>query len=259
MKAIAKTITSIALIVLILTSCHGFSSNTPTPNPKNVMETAISVAFTMVAETQMVLPVQPTPQVIKSPSLTPAETTNPEDRFVLPNGWDGGLFSEEPCRAPCFAGLVPGTTTEAEAIELIQDSDRFQNCELIARSDGVRSIDCNGLTIGIDSETRIVDGIGFVPTAPFTLEEVVIKYGDPTNTWVAPSGIPEAPYIAMLVFFENEKIWLNLDDRADTSGTYLLEPSAAVWNVVYYSEENDGFEGYLQPWHGYGEYIIDDP
>jgi hypothetical protein len=85
MKVIGKAIISTALFVLIWASCNSFSATIPTPSPKNVMETAISVASTMVAETPIALPVPPTPQVIKYSSLTPAEITNREDQSVLPN------------------------------------------------------------------------------------------------------------------------------------------------------------------------------
>jgi hypothetical protein len=185
MKAIIKAITSTALFVLILTACHGFSSTIPTPSPNDVVETAISEASTMVAKTQMVLPLPSTPQVIKSSSLTPAEIASWEDQYVLPNQWDGGLFSEEPCRAPCFAGLVPGTTTETEAIELIQESDHFQNCTLEDRPNQGRWISCNGLIITINKENGIADGVGFNTLSTFTLEQVVEKYGEPTTVWFA--------------------------------------------------------------------------
>jgi hypothetical protein len=258
MKVIVKAIIATVLFVLILTSCNGFSSAIPTPNPKNIVETAVSLAFTTVAETQMALPIPPTPQVIKSPSLTPAEIVNQGDQFVLPNQWDGGLFSEQPCRAPCFAGLVPGTTTETEAIELIQDSDYFQNCTLEDRPNQGRWISCKGLIININKENGTIEGIGFGTLLTFTLEEVVSKYGEPSTVWVAPEGIPEAPQISMIVLLGDKKIRLDLEDKDDTSGTYLLEPSAQITNVVYCSDENCSFTAYLQPWHGYGEYIIDD-
>ncbi len=258
MKAIVKTITSIVLVVLVLTSCHSFSSTTPTPSPKNVMETAISSAFTMVAETQMVLPVPPTPQVIKSSSLTPAEIANWEDQFILPNQWDGGLFSEEPCQAPCFAGLVPGTTSETEAKEIIQESNYFQNCTLEDRPNQGRWISCNGLIININNDTGVIEGIGFGTFLTYTLEEVVAKYGEPTTVWLALLGIPEAPEYSMIVLFDESKIRVDIEVREATTETYLLEPSAKITNVAYYSEEYSGLSGYLQPWHGYGEYIVDD-
>ena len=255
MKAIVKAIISTPLFVLILTSCNGFSFTTPTLSSKNVMETAVSVAFTMVAETQMALPVPPTPQVIKSLSLTPAEIANGEDQFVLPNHWDGGLFSEEPCRAPCFAGLVPGITTETEAIELIQDSDYFQNCTLEDRPNQGRWISCNGLIITISKENGVADGVGFNTVSTFKLEEVIEKYGEPTTVWLAQLGIPEAPYFGTCILFENVGIRVDLEDQELSMDTYLLEPTAKITNIVYYSEENSGLTAYLQPWHGYGEYI----
>lgn len=260
MTPIVKAIIPTALFVLILTSCRSFSSTTPTPSHQNIVETVISAASTMVAETQMALPVPPTPQVrvIKPPSLTSAEIANQNDQFILPNQWDGGLFSEEPCRAPCFAGLVPGTTTETEAIELIQNSDYFQNCTLEDRPNQGRWISCNGLIITNNKETGITDGVGFNTLSTFTLEKVVAKYGKPTTVWLAVLGIPEAPEWSMIVLFEDKKIRVDFEDQELSTETYLLEPTAKITNIVYYSEENSGLTAYLQPWHGYGEYIEDD-
>lgn len=258
MKVIVKAIIPGILFVLILSSCNSFSSATPTPGPKDVMETAVSVAFTMVAETQMALPVPPTPRVIKSPSLTPAEIANSEDQFVLPNEWDGGLFSEEPCRAPCFAGLVPGTTTETEAIELIQESDYFQNCTLEDSPNQGRWISCNGLIITINKESGIADGVGFNTLSTFTLEQVIEKYGEPTTVWLAQLGIPEAPYFGICILFENIGLRVDLEDQDMSTEDYHLQPSVKITNVVYYSDENSGLTGCLQPWDGYGEYVVDD-
>jgi hypothetical protein len=70
---------------------------------------------------------------------------------------------------------------------------------------------------------------------------------------------PYAPEFTMIVLFENQKIRVDLEPQAATTETYLLEPSVKITNVVYYSEENASLTAYLQPWHGYDEYIVDDP
>ena len=109
-----------------------------------------------------------------------------------------------------------------------------------------------------NKDNGIADGIGFNTLSTFTLEDVVAKYGEPTTVWLAVLGTPEAPEYSMIVLFEDKKIRVDLEDQELSTETYLLEPSVKITNIVYYSEENSGLTAYLQPWHGYGEYIEDD-
>lgn len=180
-----------------------------------------------------------------------------EEKNSLPNKWDGGLLSSTPCDAPCFAGIIPGITTELQVMEIIKDNDYFQDCELKDVLNQGRWISCKGLIISINRDSQIVEGIGFMSLTKITLEEIIAKFGEPTTVWVAPDGIPEFPYIVMIVLFENNGIRVDFDTQEDINGHYLLKPTDLITNVAYYSEENGGLGGYLQPWHGYGEYVID--
>lgn len=181
-----------------------------------------------------------------------------EEEHSLPNNWDGGFFSETPCQAPCFAGIIPGTSTETEVMNLIQEDNYFQNCHLEDRPNQGRWISCKGLIININKDNGIADGIGFITLSTFTLADVVAKYGEPLTVWLAVLGTPEAPEYSMIVLFEDKKIRVDLESQELSTETYLLEPSVKITNIVYYSEENSGLTAYLQPWHGYGEYIEDD-
>jgi hypothetical protein len=180
-----------------------------------------------------------------------------EEQNSLPNKWDGGLLSSIPCNAPCFAGITPGLTTELQVMEIIKDNDYFQECELKDVRNQGRWISCKGLIININTDSQIVEGIGFMLLNNITLEEVVAKFGEPTTAWVAPDGIPEFPYIVMILLFENTGVRVDIERQEDIDGYYLLKPSDLITNIVYYIEENGGLGGYLQPWHGYGEYVID--
>lgn len=142
-----------------------------------------------------------TPQAVITPTSISIGASNWEEQFLLPNQWDGGLFSEEPCQAPCFAGIIPGITVESELVDIIEDNERFQGCELEDRPNQGRWVSCNGLIITINKTNSTVDGVGFKTSQQFSLEDVMSKYGEPTLTSVIPIGIPEAPEIAMVVFW----------------------------------------------------------
>ncbi len=193
------------------------------------------------------------------PDGQPTEIIPPttwEEEHSLPNRWDGGLFSETPCQAPCFASIVPGTTTETEVMNIIEDDAYFQNCQLEDIPNRGRSVSCKGLIINIDKTDSTVDALGFKTLQQFSIEDVMSKYGEPTMTWVIPMGIPEAPEISMVVAWEEEKISINLEDQEGVA--YQLVPSTAVTNIVYYSETGNDSTIFSQPWHGHGEYVVDD-
>jgi hypothetical protein len=194
----------------------------------------------------------PIPQAVNTPNPTLTEALDLKEKYLLPNHWDGGLLSEEPCRAPCFAGIIPGKTIETELMDIIENNEHFQGCELTDSPNQGRWVSCNGLIVNIKKTDSTVDGIGFKTSRQFKLEEIMSKYGEPTITWVAPMGIPEAPEVSMIVFWEEEKIRINLEDQEGV--VYQLAPSTLVTNIVYYSEAKDSFEMFFQSWRGYGEY-----
>ncbi|HLO16458.1 MAG TPA: hypothetical protein VK206_16620 [Anaerolineales bacterium] len=128
---------------------------------------------------------------------------------VLPNNWDGGVLTDQPCTAPCFAGIVPGVTTMDQAIVVMQrDILHFQNCQIEDRSnqfsfqnENILWVDCDGLVMPVSRDTKIVDSIGFIVNAEIMLDQLIKKYGAPTAVNVSPDGIPESPATYMIVFF----------------------------------------------------------
>ena len=57
---------------------------------------------------------------------------------------DGGFLSEEPCGPPCFWGIIPGETTEAEVAEILEQRGIYAACETWVSKfeEGSKGIDC---------------------------------------------------------------------------------------------------------------------
>lgn len=175
---------------------------------------------------------------------------------------DGGFLSEEPCGPPCFWGIIPGQTTEAEVTEILQERGVLEACYMIDHEDegGFRGMDC-GSQVFIDFERggNLVTGVGFKPTTTITVQDVVEKYEEPQGIAVHALGVHVIDlqlvmaYPSMLtrVIFPTQRVSLPLQEP------YILEPSTPVDSIAY---SIDGGEiplvedSYWEEWHGYGEY-----
>lgn len=73
---IKKIIPTLALLAVLIAACGGQPAE-PTLSPDQVQGTAISAAFTMVAETQAAIPTNTPPPPTETPSPTPLPTFTP--------------------------------------------------------------------------------------------------------------------------------------------------------------------------------------
>jgi len=127
---------------------------------------------------------------------TPGSSSVPQVAYVGELGVrDGGFLSGEPCGPPCFWGIVPGETTEAEAIQILKAvlGGVFEKCTVYNYEP--RGIGCFRPNLGIEFRkgTDIVDGVGFRPSDRITLEDVIAKHGEPDALYATADGIPSTP------------------------------------------------------------------
>lgn len=175
--------------------------------------------------------------------------------------WGWGGLSGEPCGPPCFWGIVPGQTTEAEAIAILQARGVFTQCEVYVRETYgcVRGIICPrspppSFGISLSCEHNLVEGVSFGPSVKITVQDVIAKYGNPAGVLITLDGIPEKPYLLMTLLYPEIQTCVGLP-RQEWPG-YLLRPATPILGVGYALGCADvptdalGFEG----WKGYGEY-----
>jgi hypothetical protein len=168
---------------------------------------------------------------------------------------DGGFLSEEPCGPPCFWGIVPGETTEAEVVEILQERGVLETCEAFDNEadGGSRGIKCGSrIVISFERGDDGVQGVGFNPTSMITVQEVVAKYGEPEGVKVGALGVHGMTDAQLIMVYP---IMLTLVRFSiQDEGPYILEPSTPVRNITYAVIFDEEFSLDWEEWHGYGEY-----
>jgi hypothetical protein len=88
---------------------------------------------------------------------------------------DGGLLSGKPCSAPCFWGIIPGSTTQKQALSILSSKLNINNCDSwdTRNSGGTRGIQCSNIGIDFDGQ-NLVNGVGFSPTQKLTINDVML-------------------------------------------------------------------------------------
>jgi len=171
---------------------------------------------------------------------------------------DGGFLSGEPCGPPCFWEIVPGQTTEAEVIEILQRRGIYAICETWnSESEGARrGISCGSrLVISFEQGGDVVAGVGFSPSLSITVEDVIAKYGEPELVEVGGLGVHVVDF-QLTMAYPGILTWVRLPLQDELP--YILEPSTGIRNISYavdfgdphYYEDNP----HWKEWYGYGEY-----
>jgi hypothetical protein len=166
---------------------------------------------------------------------------------------EAGILSANACPPPCFLGIVPGSTTEAELTALLESAGLSQECT--ATTSGIT---CgNALYISVKSGTDIVQVIGFTPPATIYLEDVVSRYGMPSLVRVQEDATPQPLDSVALLFFYSISTRLTLPTVS--GATYLIDSRSPIENIAYLSPTiyEEMTSAPVASWHGYGEYPQD--
>jgi hypothetical protein len=169
---------------------------------------------------------------------------------------DGGFLSGEPCGPPCLWGIVPGETTEAEVVEILEQRGIYAACETRVSKfvEGSKGIDCGSrVFISFEQGDDRVQGVYFKPSSSITVQEVIAKYGAPDGVLVYPESVPEHPRISVYLIYSSMLSRLELPTQ-EWPG-YIVEPSTPILSVFYTAQPSDIRDSlFLKRWIGYGEY-----
>lgn len=185
---------------------------------------------------------------------------------IIPSGskdlevGDGGFLSGDPCGPPCFWGIVPGVTTEAETMQIFKARGLFEKCETYNNEaeSGSRGLSCaSSVGIVFRRNTDIVEEVGFKPSSRITVEDVIAEYGEPDFVLVTRTSIPEYPRTGMIFYYDDMKARLVLPDQKGSS--FQIEASIKIENIGYadkasYNDSISRIRKFLQNWNGYTEY-----
>ena len=176
---------------------------------------------------------------------------------------DGGLFSEQSCKPPCFWGITPGITHELEAWEILKSKEVSSVCQTWDNTNesGTRGIECNLnkgiLSIGLESKQDGIRFVGFAPSNVIHISDVIEKYGEPTCIAIWDGDSPEHIETEVTIFYDS--ITTRLDFSSQDGSVYNLRPESEITGVSYLSLQEytayiKSIEGSLFSWKGYGEY-----
>ena len=174
---------------------------------------------------------------------------------------DGGFLSQKPCGPPCFHGVTPQITTQAELLDSINKSESiFYGCKYmdLSSSGGVKGITCDYIDIRIKFTNNIVENVRFIPSDKITSQTVINKYGSPDSVHVYTFKSEHSPNEVDL-YFCYDKLFTSIAFEKQSGKKYSIDPNTIVYVIFY--EDKDSYKDIcgdrgknFYQWDGYGDY-----
>jgi len=177
---------SLFFIILCFTACNVL----PTPIPS---QTPIQ---TKIPATYIIPPTQK--NISATHTITP--TKDPKKNIVLTSEAlilkDLVFLSGHPCLAPCFLGITPGETPFDSVLDVLSEHlyHSIWDCKYDSLY-GIIGCSLPGtfdiIRISPNSSTELVDGIGYSPSPPIFLGDIIEHYGEPDQMylWDSLAGV----------------------------------------------------------------------
>jgi len=184
------------------------------------------------------------------PSATPTIwISSPSPTFFI---GDGGVITGYPCKSPCFFGIRIGRTPFGQVISVLEENG-ISSC---IKDDSMEVFCDEKIVIGGDPSTNLVNGVGYYPEHPISLDQIISTYGSPDTIQVIPTSIPEAPKTVILLMFDELRMRIRLPEIDGTE--YFVSASIEVelvnyFDYIIYAAMNKNV--YAQSWNGYGVYM----
>jgi len=182
---------------------------------------------------------------------------------------DRSILTDSPCAAPCWQGIVPGTSMEEEEIIRILETLPYVDMGSVRRDSLPKG---RAISWGWNHWPwrrtgynwvfligGVVHDISLSVDFDLTVEEILDKYGLPEATNAVQAGVPEYPYVAMNLLYPTQGLWFTA--KVLPWHQPVLEPTTRIFEVMYTTpaESLESWLGpdihtmHLQPWPGYGE------
>jgi hypothetical protein len=170
---------------------------------------------------------------------------------------DTSLISGEPCEAPCWRGITPGTTSWSDALTILEDDTTIENLQTqtddnsnaaLAQWNQKGGADCCQM-FSDDGETVSVLLLRVAPA--MTLGQVIDRYGEPT--YVVGSTFTD-DQAALNVIYPDKNMVIYVFSEG-TSGA--ISESSEVFAVLYVVASQMELliqTSELHAWDGYGSF-----
>ncbi len=172
----------------------------------------------------------------------------------MPSIGDGGLFSGQPCRSPCFFGINIGATRFDQVIPTLRTNGIFQCVQVDETNIFCSSSDIANVVISMNESTSLVEGIAYNPSVSILVEDIIEKYGEPNSIYLEldnTTGAPESPELLMSLSWDSINLRANLADIPAGDQSYIVESTTEVQWITLGKGE---YSAPSQSWKGYGVY-----
>lgn len=169
------------------------------------------------------------------------------------------FLNNSSCVAPCWQSIVPGITSQADVLLVVQDMG-IKSFKITGnKNKGEISWEWPIFSFGrvpdkIFWENQIVSEIQ-IGTA-LEMEDVISKFGPPNSVNISMGGNPEHWYWVINMFYPLQKArFIAFTEEY----SHEISPSSEVGVAVYYAEFPEGmppgWRSDVEPWKGYGNII----
>lgn len=178
------------------------------------------------------------------------------------NSWD--IINDSTCSPPCLRNIIPGVTTQTEALNIVTANKVFGACDLLDQTNqgGIKYIHCKSYkrSINITLDDNRVAGIGIHPYPSYNLKSITERFGDPKWVSCGLVNLPDYPNRAQpILWFDNYSTSVFLPEIDADQCT--LSSSLAIETIVYnsiddYQEKKSAAERLndFMLWEGYKKY-----
>jgi hypothetical protein len=172
---------------------------------------------------------------------------------ITPTYADGGLISGEPCGPPCFWQIVPGQTTQAEALAIALDELKLNDCQLFSDADR-HGFNCDFLVaVTFAAGSDVVASVALQLDVPVTVGEAIAVLGEPNAVAVNAEVGPQATRTRLMLYFDETHTRLTLPFEPGYG--QLVSESVLVAHVSYSDPASYApAREVAAPWTGYGTY-----
>jgi hypothetical protein len=172
---------------------------------------------------------------------------------------DGGLLSSQPCSSPCAFGIRIGETQLDQVIPVLENNGVSRCWTEPNLSWSLISCGGNRFHVQVDMHTSLVNAIGFDPSVPIALGDVIEKYGEPNYVTVDQDATRN---LQLRLYWNSIRMLVAVPEILGE--TYDVKNTTEVEGISF-SDENlyrisdKETNPYYQPWNGYGTYQPTEP
>jgi hypothetical protein len=170
---------------------------------------------------------------------------------------DGGIISGIPCSAPCVFGIRAGETQMDQVTPTLERNGIASSKCLTEPNVSWFLFNCGAgrLNVQVDTQTKIVNAVWFLPNDSISLGEIIGKYGEPNYVTIDQEGAPGT--IHPRLYWNSIRMLVSLPEISGI--TYDIQKTTKVEGIdfldenLYHTSDKEA-DPYYIPWGGYGIY-----